>query len=236
MTKEQLKKTSAAPGERVQTRIILLFGAPGSGKGTQSSLLTSRFGVGTLSTGAMLRNEARRRTPAGFRLRQTLASGALVGDELVCEIVASRIRALPSGETLILDGFPRTSKQAEYLDRLLSGMGMPEPLVLHLDVPRDVLLRRLATRRECAKCGAVYSLASNQSSRCQVDGGALVERDDDSEGVIARRLSAFEAETLPVVECYVGRNYRRIEGNRPAAEITTELQGLLGFTDSAVAA
>lgn len=240
--KEHAKKMNSAPVEWVSARVVLLFGAPGSGKGTQSSLLTSRFGIGTLSTGAMLRNEAKRRTPAGFRLRQTLACGALVSDELVCEIVASRIRALRNGDTLILDGFPRTTSQAGYLDNLLAGMGMPEPVALHLDVPREVLQRRLAGRRECATCGAVYSLVSTgalnspKSSRCQFDGGALVERDDDSEGVIARRLAAFEAETLPVVECYLGRRYHRIDGNRPAPEIAGDLQRLLGFADAAVAA
>jgi adenylate kinase len=108
---------------------------------------------------------------------------------------------------------------------------MHGPLVLHLDVPGDVLLRRLASRRQCAKCGAIYNLASRPSvkgSRCQIDGAALVERDDDSEGVIGRRLDAYNAETLPVVEYYASRNYRRIDGDRAPAEIGKEVLEIAG--------
>jgi adenylate kinase len=224
---------------QTHVRIILLLGAPGSGKGTQSALLASRLGVTVLSTGAILREEARRDTPAGFRLRQTMAAGALVNDESVCEAVAARIENLGPDEQLILDGFPRTLKQARSLDRLLENLGMPGPLVLHLDVPGKVLLRRLASRRQCAKCGAVYNLASRPSvkgSRCQIDGGALVERDDDSEGVITRRLAAYNAETLPVVEYYVGGNYRRIDGDRAPAEIAKEVRDIAGFLAGAAVA
>lgn len=216
---------------QTEARVILLLGAPGSGKGTQSALLASRLGITVVSTGAILREEARRSTPAGFRLRQTMATGALVDDETVCEAVGARVENLRPDEQLILDGFPRTLNQARCLDRLLEGLGMPGPLVLHLDVPGDVLLRRLASRRQCAKCGAIYNLASRPSvkgSRCQIDGAALVERDDDSEGVIGRRLDAYNAETLPVVEYYASRNYRRIDGDRAPAEIGKEVLEIAG--------
>ncbi len=220
-------------------RIILLLGAPGSGKGTQSALLSSQLGITVLSTGAILRDEARRNTPTGFRLRQTMSAGALVDDETVCEAVAARVKSLLPDEQLILDGFPRTLKQAQSLDRLLEGLGMPSPLVLHLDVPGKVLLRRLASRRQCAKCGAVYNLASKPSikgTRCQIDGGALVERDDDSEGVITRRLAAYNAETLPVVQYYANGNYRRIDGDRVPAEIAKEVLEIAGFLAGAAVA
>jgi adenylate kinase len=237
-----------------QIRIILLMGPPGSGKGTQSALLASRFACTELSTGAMLREEAKRNTPAGLRLRQIMATGAFVDDATVCKAVASRIRASLSdgsaiqstqmGGTFILDGFPRTVGQARSLDRLLEGLGMPAPLVLHLVVPNDVLMRRLARRRQCATCGAISNLAAGltvEGARCQVDGGALVERDDDSEGVVAQRLRAYETETLPVVEYYRGRDrcdgdYRRIDGNRGAAEIGKDLCDIVLFADTAVAA
>lgn len=174
-----------------------------------------------------------------------MAAGALVDDEIVCNAVASKIEELCTpqkhGESLILDGFPRTVTQARKLDRLLESLGMPGPLVLHLDVPSDVLLRRLALRRQCARCGAVYSLASSSlaagASRCPLDGGALVERDDDSEGVIARRLAAYEAETLPVVDHYRGQGYRRIDGDRGPADIAREVREIVAFfTAIAVAA
>lgn len=227
------------PSLHAQARVILLLGAPGSGKGTQSSLLTSRFGIPALSTGAMLRDEAKQATPAGFRLRRIMATGALVDDEIVCEVVTARILTLSASGSLILDGFPRTVNQARELDRLLESLGMPRPLVVHLDVPHQTLLRRLAARRQCAKCGAIYNLASNPStrgSRCQVDGGALVERDDDSQGVIARRLEEYEAETLPVVDYYRSRDYRRVEGDRAPLEIAADVLEIVAFPATAVAA
>jgi adenylate kinase len=234
-------------------RIILLMGAPGSGKGTQSSILESQFGFTCISTGAMLRQEARQDTPAGFRLRQTMASGELVDDATVCGAVASQIRTLTAqsrgaNANLIIDGFPRTVEQAKCLDRLLGEMNVPGPLVLHLDVPQDVLLRRVARRRQCAVCGATYTLASTTvgelwagGGRCRIDGGALVERDDDSDGVVARRLEAYATSTLPVLDYYRRRDYgsgiyRRLDGNRSAADIAKEVCDIVLFAETAVAA
>ncbi len=231
-------------------RIILLFGAPGSGKGTQSALLTSRYGIAAVSTGALLREEAKRNSPSGFRLRQTLAAGALVEDEQVFRAVKSRVKALRekngtnSAGSLILDGFPRTATQARMLDQLLTDLGMASPLVLHLDVPAEVLRTRLASRRQCATCGFIYNLRSERSgagSRCQIDGGALVERDDDSEGVVGRRLSAYEAETLPVLD-YYRRHHRgtccsRLDGNRDPELVASDICHALGLQEpTAVAA
>ena len=219
-------------------RVILLMGAPGSGKGTQSSILESQFGFTCISTGAMLREEARQDTPAGFRLRQILASGELVDDDRVCFAVASQIKNLMAQSdgakaNLIIDGFPRTVEQAKCLDRLLEEMGLPGPLVLHLDVPHDVLLRRVARRRQCAICGAVSAVGG----RCRVDGGALVERDDDSEGVVERRLAAYATSTLPVLDYYRKRDsYRRLDGNRSAGEIAKDVSNIVLFADTAVAA
>ena len=235
-------------GERGLSRVILLLGAPGSGKGTQSALLARHPGIVSVSTGAMLREEARRDTPAGYKLRQKLSTGELVDDGTVCDVVASQLRSFQgkaaSGVSLILDGFPRTVGQARVLDMLLEGLGMPAPLVLHLDVPNEVHRRRLSGRRQCARCGAIYNLTSGRSargSRCQIDGGALVERDDDSEGIVVRRLAAYEAETKPVLEYYRNRGYRdgtyrKIDGNRPPGEIAAEVREIVGFSATAVAA
>lgn len=246
-------KSSAKFGNhagRGDARVILLLGAPGSGKGTQSAMLGSSFGIQSISTGAILREFAKRNTPEGFRLRQTLAAGELVDKKTVCEAVAARLKAMQSAsgqlsENVILDGFPRTVEQAMALDDLLAGMGISGPLVIHFDVPNAVLKRRLAGRRQCATCGAIYNLTSDRStrgSRCQIDGGALVERDDDSEGVVARRLAAFDAETMPVIEYYRGLSslggatYRMVDGNRAPAEIAKDVCGIVGFVSPAVAA
>ncbi|HWF11322.1 MAG TPA: nucleoside monophosphate kinase [Bryobacteraceae bacterium] len=211
-------------------RVILFLGSPGSGKGTQSSLLAAKMGIPALSTGEMLRAEAQRKTAAGKKLRRILASGALVADDLVCEAVASRLRReMPRGG-LILDGFPRTLAQAECLDDILRGMNLPGPTVLHLHVSRERIVARLAARRQCSSCGAVFNLVSRPSRRgaiCENDGGALVEREDDSEAVILKRLTAFDLACAPLVEYYRADDYHWIDGDRSTAAVAAQLLSIV---------
>ena len=219
LTNSDLRKPSRA-------RVVLLMGAPGSGKGTQGSWLSNQLGIPCLSTGEVLRTEAKRNTPAGFRLRHILASGALVSDDTVCAVVGARLRRERSSKGLILDGFPRTVAQAEFLDGLLSELRLPRPSLLHLDVSREDLLRRLTGRRQCAVCGTVYNLASKPSargSRCESDGGALVQRDDDTEGVILDRFRTFETFAAPLIEYYKGANYHRIAAGRDPIAVSEEI-------------
>jgi adenylate kinase len=211
---------------RTRARIMILLGAPGSGKGTQGSWLSRRLGIPCLSTGEILRGEAKRNTPAGFRLRQLLATGALVDDETVCAVVGARLRKEHPIKGVILDGFPRTVHQAQFLDGLLSELGLPRPIAIHLDVSADGLLRRLTGRRQCAACGEVYNLSSRPSSRgsrCERDGGALIQRDDDTEEVILRRLKEFEAYSAPLIEYYEGVSYSRVAADRDAKAVSEEL-------------
>lgn len=207
-------------------RVILFIGAPGSGKGTQSTRLSNQLGIPCLSTGEILRSEAKRNTPAGFRLRQVLASGSLVSDEMICGVLADRLRPYVVNFGAIVDGFPRTVRQAAFLDNLLADGGFPRPVVFHLDVSKAGLMRRLNARRHCAKCGTIYNLVTRPSlrgSRCENDGGALVERDDDAEGVILRRLAEFESSCAPLVEYYRDSDYHRIDGDRDSDLITRDL-------------
>lgn len=216
---------------RVQTsnlssKVLLFLGAPGSGKGTQSSWLSLRLEMPILSTGEILRSEAKRNTPAGFRLRQVLASGALVDDDLVCAVVGSRLRRDAPSCGVILDGFPRTVQQAVFLDSVLSDLGFPRPCVMHLDVSSPELLKRLTARRHCAKCGAIYNLVSRPSlrgRRCERDNGALVQRDDDSEGVIMRRLADYQKSSQPLIEYYADSDYHRVDGSREPEQILEQL-------------
>ncbi len=211
--------------------MILFMGAPGSGKGTQSAWLSTRLGLPALSIGDMLRAEAKEDTPAGLRLREILASGALVDDETVCEAVAARLWRELRRNGIILDGFPRTLKQADHLDRVLTEMKMlgdagQRPTVLHLDVSRERLLERLTARRQCAVCGEIYNLVSKPSragARCEKDGGELLQRSDDSESVILRRLVEFEAWCAPVIDYYRNRNYHRIDGDRDPEAVSRDL-------------
>jgi adenylate kinase len=177
----------------------------------------------SLSTGEMLRAEAKQETPAGRALRAILASGSLVEDAMVCDAVGSRLRQELRKNGMILDGFPRTIAQAECLDQMLASMKMPKPLVLHLDVSRERLVERLAGRRHCGRCGAIFNLASRATSHCEHDGGELLQREDDTEAVIVRRLADFHASSAPLIEYYRKADYHLIDGDRAPADVSAEL-------------
>jgi adenylate kinase len=227
---EMAMLTANSLSNQSRARVILMMGAPGSGKGTQSSWLSKQLGIPCLSTGEVLRTEAKRNTPAGFRLRQILSTGALVNDDMVCAVVGARLQRETTENGLILDGFPRTVRQAAFLDGLLADLGLPRPTVIHLDVSDEGLLRRLTGRRQCALCGSVYNLISRPSirgSRCENDGGALVQRDDDTEGVILHRLKDFESYSAPLIDYYKSAAYHRIEADRDRDAITEDLLFIL---------
>lgn len=212
-------------------RVILFLGAPGSGKGTQSAWLSERLGIPSLSTGEMLRAEAKRNTARGRRLRDVLASGALVDDALVCDAVDARLRRELPGRGIILDGFPRTVAQAKCLDATLSSFGVSGPLVLHLDVSRELIVTRLTARRQCVQCGSIFNLTSRPSrlgARCENDGASLVQRDDDTESVIRRRLTEFDLACAPLVEYYKGANYHWIDGDRDTDAVSAALLAIVG--------
>lgn len=224
-------------------RIILFLGAPGSGKGTQSVRLSTQLGIPCLSTGEMLRSEAKTKTPAGLRLRRVLASGSLVSDSTVLKVAGARLRreaerGFPAGG-LILDGFPRTLNQARFLDRLLSELGLSRPTVIHLDVSAHGLLTRLSARRQCAECGAIYNLVTNPSrlgTSCEIDGGNLVARDDDSEGVVLKRLEEFERLSAPLIDYYASADYHCIDGDRESDTVSFDLMGVLTPQETYLAA
>ncbi len=178
----------------------------------------------------MLRAEAKKNTAGGLRLRKILASGSLVSDSTVCDAVGARLRS-ERGRGIILDGFPRTVNQAHCLDRILAGMKMRKPLVLHLAVSQSRLLERLTARRQCAVCGTIYNLLSRPSragTLCENDGGELLRRDDDSESVIMRRFVEFNAACAPLVEYYRQADYHRIDGDREAELISRDLLKVSG--------
>lgn len=226
-------------GGKSVSRVILFLGAPGSGKGTQSSWLSGQLRIPSLSTGDMLRAESKRNTPAGLKLREVMASGWLVDDEVVCEAVSARLRRELPARGIILDGFPRTRKQAECLDQILSSMGMPGPVVLHLDVSHEQLVGRLTARRQCGSCGAIFNLLSRPSARgmhCEYDGGVLVQREDDTEAVILRRLIEFDLSCAPLVEFYKTADYHRVDGDRDPEVVSAELLAIVGSVSSRAAA
>jgi len=184
---------------------LILFGAPGSGKGTQAKLLKQSLGLPHISTGDMLRERVARRDELGLKVESILQSGGLVPDVTVNALVADRVEQPDCKPGFILDGYPRTVSQAEILAaEVLTSRGI-RTVVVYLRVDYNVIVARLAGRRQCPVCGALYSLSPNAptvSEVCDYDGSKLVVRDDDREEVVTERLKAYDRQTAPVLEYF----------------------------------
>ncbi len=178
----------------------------------------------------MLRSEIQASTELGESVRSIMTSGGLVGDELVNEMLAHRVSQPDCQAGFLLDGYPRTVDQAEYLDRLVCAHALPKPIILHLDVPLDALVGRLTSRRQCPVCGTIYNLLHQPPKKkgiCDNEGARLVTRKDDTEEVVRERLRTYEAQTRPVLAHYQDRNYHQIRGDRSPGYIFEEITGIL---------
>jgi adenylate kinase len=183
---------------------IVLLGAPGSGKGTQAQRLQSKYGVPQVSSGDLLRDAVARGTELGLKAKAVMESGGLVGDDIVLGLIRHRLSRPDAAKGFILDGFPRNTIQANSLNSLLADLKQPLDAVLLLDVRRETLMRRLAGRRICPKCGSVYNVHTLPAgvTACSKDGAELYQRPDDKEEVIGKRLEVYEQQTRPLVEHY----------------------------------
>lgn len=212
--------------------IILLFGPPGCGKGTQGRLIIEWLGnsIPSISTGDMLRAEIAAGSPLGLKTQAIMAAGGLVSDDLINDALAARIQQPDCRGGFMLDGYPRTVEQAQFLDKLLADRNLPAPLVIHLDVPAEVLVGRMISRRQCTKCGLMYNILSKRpkvAGRCDADGAPLMVRKDDREDVIRERLRTYEEMTHPVLSHYPGDRYFQISGDRSAPYIFEEITSIL---------
>ena len=210
--------------------VLLLFGPPGSGKGTQSRLITDWLKIPAISTGEMLRAEIQAGSSLGQAAQSVMASGGLVGDDLVNEMLVVRIAEPDCRNGFLLDGYPRTVHQADFLDGLLSKNHFPPAIVLHLDVPFAALIARMSSRRQCPKCKRIYNLLNQppkHDSVCDDDGTPLITRQDDQEHIFRERLRTYDDLTRPVLSHYHDRNYHQIVGDRSPTYIFEAITGIL---------
>jgi adenylate kinase len=203
---------------------ILLLGAPGSGKGTQSDQLVKLWGIPHISTGDLLRANMARGTALGKIAQQSVNRGEFVHDSLVNEMVAARLHEPDTANGYILDGFPRTLGQATWLDGRLASDGQTLPVIaVNIQVDYNQLLRRITGRRNCPVCATIYNVYMNPPKRdgfCDIEGAALVQRADDTEAVFKERMRAYEGLTAPVIEHYRGLGrFAEVDGDRPIGEI-----------------
>lgn len=184
---------------------MILLGPPGCGKGTQAKILIDTFNIPQISTGDILREAIKKKSPLGMEAKTHMDQGALVPDPLVIKIIEERLKQPDCNRGFILDGFPRTVAQAEALDTMLSEMGTKLEYVFSIDVDDEELIRRLTGRRVCRKCGESYHIEFNpprQEGRCDSCGGELYQRDDDKEVTIRNRLKVYRDQTSPLINFY----------------------------------
>ena len=203
---------SQIPNPKVPLALVL-FGSPGSGKGTQSKLLSRALGIPQISTGDMLREHVRKGNAVGTAVEAKLKAGFLVKDEVVNALVEKRLAQSDAARGFILDGYPRTRAQAEWLCRLLAARGFHE-VVIHLVVDYNVIIARLSGRRQCPVCGTLYNVISKPPKLpgvCDLDGAKLIVREDDREEVIRERLEAYEKQTRPLLDYFREKGKRLYE-------------------------
>ena len=186
---------------------LILLGAPGAGKGTVAKQLTALDGSVQISTGDILRAAVKAGTELGRQAETAMKAGDLVSDDLIMDIMEERLQQDDCQAGFLLDGFPRTRPQAEALKSLLARLHLTLDAAVNLDVPRAVILDRLTTRRTCVECGAIYnvkSLPPKVEGVCDQCGGAVVQRDDETEEAISNRLDVYNQKTAPLVDFYRG--------------------------------
>jgi adenylate kinase len=219
---------------------IVLLGAPGSGKGTQSQRLVQRFGIPQISTGDLLRSAVKRGTPLGMAAKGAMDAGKLVDDSIVLGMIRERLGDADTAGGFILDGFPRNIAQAEALDAMLQELGRPLTSVVQLEVPYADLTRRIAGRRSCQNCGRVfniYSMPVGAPLVCPscVGNPELFQRPDDNEATVVERLKIYESQTRPLIKYYAKKGLlQTIDAQGDIDSITALLVYVLTATGSPV--
>lgn len=208
---------------------LIMFGAPGAGKGTQAAILSERLDVPTISTGNILRAAVKNGTPVGLQARSYMDAGKLVPDQVIIGIIAERLAEPDCQKGYILDGVPRTIAQAEALEEA----GIQFDCVLDIEVPDQEILHRMIGRRSCPICGATYHLEAappKVEGKCYHCGNTLTQREDDKHETVISRLSTYHAQTEPLKKFYADRDILKVVPFQASIEATTQaIAGLLGI-------
>jgi len=210
----------------------VLLGPPGAGKGSLAGVLKENFGIVHISTGDMLREEMNKQSPIGIQIKELMAHGSLISDEIVTALVKQKVRTDTNlAKGYMLDGFPRTIQQAVALDRMLIKLRQPLNFVLYMDAGKDVIVNRLIGRRVCRQCGALFHVKNKPSKKlniCDLCGGDLYQRSDDNEETICKRIEIYENTTKPVADYYAKQEKLiHISGEKETADVRNDLIRIL---------
>lgn len=211
---------------------LILLGTPGVGKGTQANLIEKKYLIPQISTGDILRAEIQKDSDLGRRVQALMARGELVSDEIMLEIIKHRLNELDCKQGFILDGFPRTLQQAKSLDILLQELSKTNVKAINIIVPETEIIKRLSSRRVCVKCGKTYNLHLNpppEDGKCRVCGGEIIQRDDDKEVTIQKRLAIYMEKTAPLISYYKDRgNLFEVDGMQTVENVFFAIERIIG--------
>lgn len=201
---------------------IVLLGAPGAGKGTQSQFLIDEYGIPHISTGDILRAAVKNGTPLGVKAKGFMEAGELVPDDLIIDLMRERLAEEDAQKGFILDGFPRTTTQAAALDTALSAEGRRIDCAIAIEVPDEVIVKRLSSRRVCKSCG--YT-GTDQDVSCPQCAGEMYQRADDAPETVQNRLNVYQKSTAPLINYYSGAGVLvEIDGNRPVEDVFADVK------------
>jgi len=210
---------------------LMLFGAPGAGKGTQAKFLIEKYGIPQISTGDILRAAIADKTDMGMEAKKFMDEGKLVPDSTIIGIIKDRLAQDDCKSGFILDGFPRTLPQAEALKELMDEMGISLDKVISLNVPDELIVGRITGRRVCPDCGASFHVEFNPSKKedvCDYCGGSLIVRKDDNAQTVKSRLEAYHTQTAPLIAFYTDMGVMlELDGTKEVSEVTKDMLGAL---------
>ena len=211
---------------------IIMFGAPGAGKGTQAKMIADKYGVPHVSTGDIFRANIKNGTELGMEAKKYMDQGLLVPDELTVRILLDRVAQDDCKNGYVLDGFPRTIPQAEVLDSELTKLGDHIDYAINVDVPDENIVKRMSGRRACLTCGATYHIEHvppKKEGICDVCGSELVLRDDDKPETVKNRLNVYHEQTQPLIDFYTEKGVlKTVDGTVPMEEVFAAITAILG--------